>query len=94
MGLNPSLHDPWPISGVLTNPSSLSYTLYLKSQIHVIIYVDDSVSYFSDQAQEELFQALIQEQIQVDFMVNVDYSLGTIFNCLKHSNGNISVHVY
>ena len=27
-------------------------------------------------------------------MINVDYFLGTAFNCLKHADRDISVHIY
>ena len=33
--------------------------------------------YPSNPTQEELFQTLLQEKIQVDFMGNVDFLLGT-----------------
>ena len=72
MGINPSPHDPCLLSGVITNPSSPACTSYLQSQLHVVLYVNDFVFYSSDQTQEELFKTLLQEQIQVDFMVNVD----------------------
>ena len=49
--------------------------------------------YSSDIAQEELFKTLLQEQIQVDFKVNVDYFLCTVYTWLQHADVNISVHL-
>ena len=72
MGLNPSPYDPCIISGVLTNHSSPACTSELKYQLHVRLYVDDFEFYLSDPSQEELFKTVLQEKIQVDFMVNVE----------------------
>ena len=77
MGLNPSPHDPWLLSGVLGNPSSPDTISDIQSQLHVSIYVDDLEFYSSDPTQEDLFKTLLQEHIQVNFMGYVDYFLGT-----------------
>ena len=93
MGLNSSPHDPWLLSDVFTNPSSTYCTSDLQYQIHVGLYVDEFVFYLSEPTHEELLKNLLQEKIQVDFMRNVDYWLGTAFNWLQHTSGNISVHL-
>ena len=93
MGLKPSSHDPYLISGVLTNPYYHVCTSDIQSQLHVGLYVENFVFYSSDTAQEELFKTLLQEQIQVDFKVNVDYFLCTVYTWLQHADVNISVHL-
>ena len=93
MGLNPSPHDPWLLSGVFTNPSSPACTSDLQYKLHVGLYIDDLVFYLSGPAQEYLFKTLIQEHTQVDFMGNVDYFLGTDFTWIQNDYGNISVHL-
>ena len=80
MGLNASPHDPCLLSGVLYNPSSPEKISAVQYQLHVGLYVDDFVFYSSYPTQEALFKTLLQEYIQVDFMGDVDYFLGTEFN--------------
>ena len=89
LGLNPSPYDPCILSGILTNSYFLACTSDLQYQLHIGIYVDDFVFYSSDSAQEEFFKTLIQEQIQVEFIVNVDYLLGIAFNWIQHADVNI-----
>ena len=72
MVLNPSLNDPYFISGVLINSSSPEFTSDLQSQLHFRLYFDSFVFYSSDPAQEELFKTLLQEKIKVEFMANVE----------------------
>ena len=93
MGLNLSPHYHCLLSGVLANPSSSDIILDLQSQIHVVLYVNNFLFYSSDPAQDALFKTLLQEHIQVNFMGNVDYFLGTAFTWIKHDYGNISVHL-
>ena len=93
MGLNPSPNDPCLLSSVLANPSSPACASEIQSQLHVDLYVDDFVFYSSDPAQEALFKTLLQDHIQVYFMVNVEYFLVTAFTWLQHADGNISVHL-
>ena len=52
MGPNPSPHDPFLLSGVITNPYSPDQTPDLQSQLHVGLYVGDFVFYSSDPSQE------------------------------------------
>ena len=93
MGLNHSQHDPCLLSGVLANPYSPETISTVQSQLHVSLYVEDFVFYYSDPTQEALFKTLRQEHIQVNFMGDVEYFLGTAFICLKHKDRNISVHI-
>ena len=93
IGLNPPPHYPCLLSVILSNPSSPDTIYAVQSQLHVGLYVDDFVFYSSDLTQEALFKTLLQENIQVDFMRDVDYFLGTAFNWIKHKYGNISVHI-
>ena len=93
MGLNPSPHNPCLISGVITNPSYPACTSDLQSKLHVRFYVVKFVFYLSDPDQGEPLKILLQEQIQVEFMGNVDYFLGTAFNWIQHADGTISVHL-
>ena len=73
MGLKASPHDTYLLSGILENPNSHETISENQSQLHVVLYVDDFVFYSSDPAQEVLFQTLLQEHIQVDFMGDVNY---------------------
>ena len=93
MGLNTSPHDPCLLYGVLANPSYPETISSVQSQLHVDLYVHNFVFYSSDLTQEVLFKTLLQEHIQVYFMGDVDYILGTAFTWLKHKYGEISVHV-
>ena len=61
--LNPSLHDPCLLSGVLTNPYSPASTSDLQYQLHVGLYVENFVLYSSDPTQKALFKTLLQEHI-------------------------------
>ena len=93
MGLKSSPHAPCLLSGVLEDSNSQKTISKDQSQLHVGLYVDDFVFYSSDPAQEVLFKKLLQEHIQVDFMGDVDYFLGTAFTWLQHKDGNISVQL-
>ena len=93
MGLTASLNDPCLLSAVLAKPSSPETISAVQSQLHVGIYVDDFVFSSSYPNQEALFKTLLQEHIQVDFMGDVDYLLGTAFNWIKQKDGNISNHI-
>ena len=93
MGPNASSHDTFLLSGILDKPTSHKTILEYQSQIHVGHYVDDFVLYSSYPTQEDLFQTLLQEHIQVDFMVDLDYFLGTEFTWIHHKDVNISVHL-
>ena len=78
MGLKASPHDPCLLSGILEKPNSQKTISEDQSQLHVGLYVDYFVFYSSYPAQEVLFQTLLQEHIQVDFMGDVNYFLGTV----------------
>ena len=93
MGLKASPHYPCLLSGILEEPNSQKTISEDQSQLHVGLYVDDFVIYSSDPAQEVLFQTLLQEHIQVDFMGDVEYFLRTPFTLLRHKERNISVHI-
>ena len=93
MGLKAYTHDTCLLSGILEKPNSHKTISEYQPQLHVGLYVDDFLFYSSDPSQEVLFQTLLQEHIQVDFMGNVDYFLGTAFTWLQHKDGNISVHL-
>ena len=93
MGLNPSSHEAFLLSGVISNPSSPDTISTVQSQLHAGLYVDNFVFYSSDPTQEALFKTLLQGHIQVDFMGDVYYFLGTAFTWLKRKDRNIYVHL-
>ena len=93
MGLDPSPHDTCLLSGVLANPSSTDTISAVQSQLHVGLYVGNLVFYSSYPTHEALFKTLLLEQIQVNFMGDVDYLLGTAFTWIKHKDGKIFVHL-
>ena len=93
MGLKASPHDTCLLSGILENPTSHNTIPEYQSQLHIGLYVDDFVFYSSDPTQEALFQTLLQEHIQVDFMGDVDHFLGTAFVWLQHIDSKIYVHL-
>ena len=72
MGLKASPQDPCLLYGILEKPNSHKTISKDQSQLHVVLYVDNFVFYSSDLAQEVLFQTLLQEHIQVDFMGDVN----------------------
>ena len=92
-GLNPSPHDPCLLSGVLAKPSSTDTISTVQYQLNVVLYVENFVFYSSGPTEEALFKTLFQEHIQVDFMGDVEYFLGTAFTWFKHKDDNISVHL-
>ena len=94
MGLKAYPHDPCLLSGILEETNSQKTISEDRSQLHVGLYVDKFVFYSSDTDQEAFFKTLLQEHIQVDFMGDVDYFLGTAFTWLQHKDGNISVHLF
>ena len=91
MGLKASPHYPCLLSGIIEKPNSHKTISEYQYQLHVGLYVDNFVFYSSDPAQEVLLQTLLQEHIQVDFMGDIDYFLGTAFTWLQHKDGNIYV---
>ena len=82
MGLKASPHDPWLISGILDITSSPQTISEAQSQLHVGLYVDNFVFNSSYPTQEALSKTLLQENIQVNFMGDVDYFLGAAFTWL------------
>ena len=94
MGLKASPHDICLLAGVISNPSSPETISEVQSQLHVGLYVNNFVFYYSDPTQEALFKTLLQEHIEVGFMGDVDYFLGTAFTWIKQKYGNISVHIF
>ena len=56
----------------LPKTSSSACTSDIQYQLHVGLYVDDFVFHLLDLAQKELFKALLQAQIQVDFIGDVE----------------------
>ena len=86
MGLKASPHDPCLLSGILEKPNSHKTISEDQSQLHVDFYVDDIVFYSSDPSQEVLLRTLLQERIQVYFMGDVDYFLGTAFSWIQHKD--------
>ena len=93
MGIKASPHGPCLLPGILDNPSSHQTISEAQSQLHVGLYVDDFVLYSSDPTQQALFKTLLQEHIQVNFMGDVNYFLGTAFTWIQHKDVNISVHI-
>ena len=82
-GLNPSPHDPCLLSGVLAKPSSTDTISTVQYQLNVVLYVENFVFYSSGPTEEALFKTLLQEHIQVDFMGDVEYFLGTAFTWIQ-----------
>ena len=93
MGLNSSPHESCLLSSILDNPSYPQNISKAQSQLHVGLYVDDFVFYSSDPTHEALFKTLLQEHIQVYFIGDVNYFLGTAFNYIQQKDGNISVNL-
>ena len=92
-GLKASPHDPCLLSGILEDSNSQKTISKYQSHLHVGLYVEDFVLYSSDPSQEVLFKNLLKEHIQVDFMGDVDYFIGTVFILIHHKDGNISVQL-
>ena len=64
-----------------------------RKKVYVGIYVDDFVFYSSDPAEEALFRAELSRRLNVDFMGDVDFFLGTAFNWRRPKNGHLSVYL-
>ena len=73
--------------------TSLPYDSTTRATINIGLYVDDFVFYSTSQAEEDLFQKLFQAKLQVDFMGDVDYFLGTAFTWTRRDDGHLSVHL-
>ena len=73
IGLKASPHDTFLLSGILDKSTSHKTISEDQYKLHVGLYVDDFVFYSSDPSQEVFFQTLLQENIQVDFMGDVNY---------------------
>ena len=93
MALKAYPHDPCLLYGILDNPSSPHAIAEAQSPFHAGLYVDNFKFYSSDTTQEDLFQTLLQEHIQVDFMGDVDYFVWNVFTWIQHKDSNISVHL-
>ena len=63
-----------------------------RAPICVGVYVDDFVFYSTDPAEDELFETELAKHINVDFMGDMDYFLGTAFQWKRLDHGHISVH--
>ena len=70
---NDSSNEPCIISGLLVYPSSPDTIPAVQSQIHVGLYVNNFVFYYSDPTNEALFKTLLQEHIKVNFMGDFEY---------------------
>ena len=77
MGLKASPHNPCFLYVILDNPSSLQNISEAQSQLQVGVYIHNFVFYSSYPTQEALFKTLLQRHIQLDFMGDADYLLGT-----------------
>ena len=93
MGLVASAHDPCLFSGILHDPDGTIPSTTPRASIDIGLYVDDFVFYSTNSAEEDLFQSEFQKSLQVDFMGDVDYFLGTAFTWSRHHDGHLSVHL-
>ena len=87
--LAPSPNDPCIYTGVINSDDPMS----TRAPIHVGVYVDDSIFYSTEPAEEELFKAGLANEIKVDFVGDVDFFLDTAFTWIRQSNGHLSVHM-
>ena len=55
------------------------------------MYVDDFIFYSTDPEEERKFKEELAKHMNVDFMGDVDYFLGTSCTCLHHGNYHVSV---
>ena len=68
MYLNPSPHDPCLLYGVPSNTYSPDTIYIVQSHLHIGLYVDDFVFYYSDTTKEALLKKLLQEHTKVNFI--------------------------
>ena len=92
MGLKDAPHYSCLLSGILETPNSHKNIAEYQSQLHVGLYVENFIFYSSDPAQEALFQTLIQEHIQTDFMGYVDYLLLHLLVLKKKTGKSPSIY--
>ena len=93
MGLVASKHDPCLFSGIISDPESSIPLTTERTSLDVGLYMDDVVFYSTSSAEDDLFQRMLAKHIQVDFMGDVEYFLGTAFTFLRHFDGNLSVYL-
>ena len=93
MGLVASPHNPCIFTGILHDPDGTIPSTTPRVKINIGLYVDDFGFYSISLVEEDLFQTEFQKSLQVDFMGDVDYFLGTAFTCTYHFDGHLYVHL-
>ena len=61
--------------------------------IYMGLYVDDVIYFSESKAVEKEFEKRFQAKIDIEFDGVVDYYLGIKFDCQKHQDGNVSIHM-
>jgi hypothetical protein len=64
-----------------------------KAPIYVALFVDDFVYFSPDSDVEAHFETALASKVKVDFMGQVDYFLGILFDWRRHDDGSVSVHL-
>jgi len=84
IGLRPTSHDSCLFVGTPV-PG--------KAPIYVALFVDDFVYFSPDSDVEQYFEETLASKVKVDFMGQVDYFLGILFDWKRHDDGSVSVHL-
>ena len=64
-----------------------------KAPIYVALFVDNFVYFSPDSDVEHYFEEALASKVKVDFMGQVDYFLGILFDWKRHDDGSVSVHL-
>jgi hypothetical protein len=64
-----------------------------KAPIYVALFVDDFVYFSPDHEVEQYFETALASKVKVEFMGQVDYFLGILFDWTRHDDGHVSVHL-
>ena len=84
LGLKPCPHDPCVFTGRIIADGPLLY---------VGLYVDDFTYFSSSPAVEQLFEELLGNELDVEFMGVVTWFLGSLFTWDTLPDGRLTVHI-
>ena len=84
--------------GMKKHPSSpclfIGHLIPNEPPLYLGLYVDDFI-YFSESKQvEKLFEKRFDKVIDIDWNGEIDYFLGVSFECVKHKDGKLTIHMH
>ena len=61
--------------------------------IYIGLYVDDFIYFSASDETKKLFEEKFGKEVKTTFDSNVLHFLGINFNCIKHTDGHVSIHM-